>query len=481
MKKRKTKDNNNFEPKDNPIGLTEAFPPIKSTQSVDYDKGDDPLGLTQAFAPVQKDEEAHPWDKAGKWDDFDWEASNKELHEESKENDFSQDKSEKDQLAKLQETQQANNDSSDLDTPKDSVLESQESIGSDKETGELPPQEQLNVSSKDESVNNQENVNQEALSSNQVEEVTPQSKPSDSASAAQPANETMRAVKSQGDELKKKGPKHGRHAAPVKELSPRMKKSRRTRRVLIVLIILLFVAVGAVGIFMYHTWIGSHQEAAQQVQDQAGAPNHRDDVGHNYNDDTKEKTTKLVDLPELSRVIGMNEGDAMNFIKRGAVITANNPVNEEGNPIKTNLTVALTEEVSGGKTGGTPTVYLGLNEEGRIIQVGCSAAVPSLGYSALSFSDAINVDRVIEKTLARVGVVIPEGTAVLPANKDEYSTYASDGTTVVRERCSFEGDVDVHGTPCSWSTVLSYDYTTQVVTGNLNDTVRIIYVYITVK
>jgi len=26
--------------------------------------------------------------------------------------------------------------------------------------------------------------------------------------------------------------------------------------------------------------------------------------------------------------------------------------------------------------------------------------------------------------------------------------------------------------------VLSYDYTTQIVTGNLNDTVRIIYVYI---
>jgi hypothetical protein len=51
----------------------------------------------------------------------------------------------------------------------------------------------------------------------------------------------------------------------------------------------------------------------------------------------------------------------------------------------------------------------------------------------------------------------------------------------MRERCSFEGDVDVNGVPCTWSSVLSYDYTTQVVTGNLSDTVRIIYVYVTEK
>ena len=37
----------------------------------------------------------------------------------------------------------------------------------------------------------------------------------------------------------------------------------------------------------------------------------------------------------------------------------------------------------------------------------------------------------------------------------------------------------MNGVPCSWSAVLSYDYTTQVLTGNLNDTVRVIYVYVT--
>ncbi len=481
MKKRKTKGNNNFEPKDNPIGLTEAFPPVKSAQSVDYDKGDDPLGLTQAFAPVQDDGASKPWDKEGKWADFDWEASNKEFHKESSANDFHNEEV-KNEEVEDKEDAQGSSEVGNVEPGSDQTQVAQVDADQASQTSELNAQDRSDASTEEEIQQDQDISNQDNAPCDYPKDSSRNDVPSNNLPAVQAAGMPSSEKKNRSAEPKKKaGPKHGRHAAPEKELSPRMKKSRRTRRVLLVLIVLLFTAVGAVGVFTYFTWIGSHQEAAQQVKEQVGAPNHRDDVGNNYNDDTKDKVTKLVDLPELSRVIGINEGEAMNFIKRGAVVTANNPVNEEGNPIKTNLTVALTEEVSGGKTGSTPTVYLGLNEEGRIIQVGCSVSVPSLGYSALSFNDAVTVDRVIEKTLARVGVVVPEGTAVLPANKNEYSTYASDGTTVIRERCSFEGDVDVNGTPCSWSTVLSYDYTTQVVTGNLNDTVRIIYVYITAK
>ena len=85
----------------------------------------------------------------------------------------------------------------------------------------------------------------------------------------------------------------------------------------------------------------------------------------------------------------------------------------------------------------------------------------------------------IEKTLQKIGVGVPNEVVSLPENKDDYSTYASDGTTVVKERCSFEGTATVNAVPCTWSAVLSYDYTTQILTGNLNDTVRVIYVYVT--
>ena len=184
-------------------------------------------------------------------------------------------------------------------------------------------------------------------------------------------------------------------------------------------------------------------------------------------------------MPDLSAILGKNQDEAISILKRGAQVTSTREATEEGSAVKSNVTVALTSEPADARTGGTPTVYLGLNADGVVIQAGYSASASALGFGSLSFADAVTNERVIEKTLAKIGVMIPENTVVLPENKDEYSTYASDGTTVVKERCSFEGGVDVDGVACTWSAVLSYDYTTQVLTGNLNDTVRVIYVYVT--
>ena len=257
-----------------------------------------------------------------------------------------------------------------------------------------------------------------------------------------------------------------------------MKKSRRTRRVLIVLVILLIIVIGVLGYFMYRTFSNSQQEAAQQAQEQTVSP--RADIANAPAVDAPDSTSKLADVPNLTALLGKSQDQAISDLRRGALVTSNREVSEEGNPIKVNLNVALTDEPADSKTG-TPTVYLGLGENGSVLQAGYSASASALGFGQLSFADAVNNEHVVEKTLAEVGVVVPEGSAVLPANKDEYSTYASDGTTVVRERSSFEGATEVNGAPATWSAVLSYDYTTQVVTGNLNDTVRIIYVYITLS
>lgn len=257
-----------------------------------------------------------------------------------------------------------------------------------------------------------------------------------------------------------------------------MKKSQRTRRVLIVLVILLIAVLAALGYFMYRTFSNSQQEAAQQAQEQVSTP--REDISDAPAVDAPEAITKLADVPDLTALLGKQQDQVIGELGRGALVTSNREVNEEGNPIKVNLNVALTDEPADSKTG-TPTVYLGVGEDGTVLQAGYSASASALGFGQLSFADAVNNEHVVEKTLAEVGVEVPEGSAVLPANKDEYSTYASDGTTVVRERSSFEGATEVNGAPAIWSSVLSYDYTTQVVTGNLNDTVRIIYVYVSLS
>ena len=271
----------------------------------------------------------------------------------------------------------------------------------------------------------------------------------------------------------------GRHAAPDVEMSPRMQKARKTRRALLVVVILLIIAIGVVVFFMYRTYSSSQEEATHQAQEQVEAPKEAD-IGDTLADDSGGAQAKQTDVPNLTSVLGMTADEAVKQIGHGAMALPAREVNEEGNPIKSSINVSLNDEPIDSKTGA-PMVYLGLNQEGKVIQVGYSASASALGFGSLSFSDAVSNEHVIEKTLAKIGVDVPMGSAVLPADKNEYSTYASDGTTVTRERCSFEGDVDVNGTPCTWSSVLSYDYTTQLVTGDLSDTVRIIYVYLTKK
>ena len=430
MPKRRTHNSDDrFGAEDNPIGLTGAFAPVKGPQSVDYDEKDDPVGLTQAFGAIPEDEEPHAWDEAGKGKDFDWDAA---LGEPV--GDYSK-QDEDDEPAAVAEN------ASKADAP-----------------DEAPVQEEAKA----------ESESQPASDSAPEPESEPESdKPA-------PALEVpVAAAKPSGS-----GPKHGRHAAPAPELSPRMKKSRRTRRVLIVLVILLIIVIGVLGYFMYRTFSNSQQEAAQQAQEQTASP--RADIANAPAVDAPDSTSKLADVPNLTTLLGKSQDQAISDLRRGALVTSNRAVNEEGNPIKVNLNVALTDEPADSKTG-TPTVYLGLGEANSVLQAGYSASASALGFGQLSFADAVNNEHVVEKTLAEVGVNVPEGSAVLPANKDEYSTYGSDGTTVVRERSSFEGATEVNGAPATWSAVLSYDYTTQVVTGNLNDTVRIIYVYITLS
>ena len=69
-------------------------------------------------------------------------------------------------------------------------------------------------------------------------------------------------------------------------------------------------------------------------------------------------------------------------------------------------------------------------------------------------------------------------SAVLPEDRAAYCTYASDGTTLVEENCTFNGEADVNGTRYTWSSMLMYNYTAANASGNLADTIRQIYIYI---
>ena len=79
----------------------------------------------------------------------------------------------------------------------------------------------------------------------------------------------------------------------------------------------------------------------------------------------------------------------------------------KGNAVKKSVTVALTAEPADSRSG-TPTVYLGLDADGKVVQAGYSAATASLGYGSLSFADAVKNEHIVEKTLREAGVNVAD-------------------------------------------------------------------------
>ncbi len=277
------------------------------------------------------------------------------------------------------------------------------------------------------------------------------------------------------------GSKHGSSKnknKKKKEKPIRSRRSRRARRILIVVIILLILLIAGLAYFGYQLYSESQRAMVQQTQTQQQST----DTGSlsqsaSGKDASSATTTKKTEVPNIVSVLGKTQEESVTTLAHGATVTSSKDVNEEGNSVKKNVTVALTAEPADSRSG-TPTVYLGLNEEGKVIQVGYSAATASLGYGSLSFVDAVKNEHVVEKTFQTAGVPLSEGAVELPSDKAKYSQYASDGTTLTKETCSFSGSVDVGGTSRNWSSVLTYDYSTANTSGNLADTIRLIYIYI---
>ncbi|MCR2036293.1 histone-lysine N-methyltransferase [Adlercreutzia mucosicola] len=279
---------------------------------------------------------------------------------------------------------------------------------------------------------------------------------------------------------KGEGPRHGRHAHVATDNQGKpavpeyMRKSRRMRRILIAVIAVLVLLLGGLSYFGVQLYKENSSTAVQQAQNTEHEPG---TIQSDQANDASTETAKTTTVPNLVGLLGLTQQEAVDKLQHGAQVSSSREVNEEGNPIKTEARVALTAEPSDGSTN-TPTVYLGLNAEGKIVQAGYSASTSSLGYGSLSFADAVSNEDIIQKTLAEAGVPVPGDAVSLPEDPASYTTFDSDGKTRTKEYCSFSGTVDLEGVAHTWSAVLSYDYSMANASGNLADTVRTIFIYV---
>ncbi len=253
-----------------------------------------------------------------------------------------------------------------------------------------------------------------------------------------------------------------------------IQKSARMRKILIAIIILLVLLLVGAGVLGWQLYQTARNTAVQQTQiAEIEATTNADQAMK----DTSATTSKKTTVPDLVGLLGKSQDEAIQALSHGARVSSAVEVNEEGNPIRMEVRVALTEEPADSR-GGTPTVLLSLNEGGAIIRAGYTSSTSSLGYGSLSFSDAVTNESIVEKTLDEAGLAVPEGSAKLPEDKMQYSTYASDGTTLTKESFTFSGTGTANGAEVPWSSTLTYDYSMANATGNLVDTIRTILVYV---
>ena len=95
---------------------------------------------------------------------------------------------------------------------------------------------------------------------------------------------------------------------------------------------------------------------------------------------------------------------------------------------------------AGNEKAGTPSIVASTNRSRIITKIQFSCNTTLLGYGNYSFVDYVDNLHIIEKSLSEAGLKVEDGTVRAPDNRATYTSYDSDGTTVVMESCDFSGN-----------------------------------------
>lgn len=184
----------------------------------------------------------------------------------------------------------------------------------------------------------------------------------------------------------------------------------------------------------------------------------------------------MTTVPDLVSLLGHTQQEAIDILQHGATAAEPRAVNEEGNPIKSEVRVALTAEPADSRTGTPRCIW---TRRRRQDHSGGLFHVHQLARLRLPQLRRCRAHRAHHREDPGRGRRIgAEGAVELPEDAESYTSFDTDGTTCTKEYCSFNGEVDIDGAPHAWSAVLSYDYSMANASDNLADTVRTIFIYV---
>lgn len=256
-----------------------------------------------------------------------------------------------------------------------------------------------------------------------------------------------------------------------------MKKIFNNTKTPIIICVLAILILLSLFVLLFNVHAQAEANLAKQQQWASGKDNF--DRAYEIAASDKETPDKTLYVPKLLDQIGKTVPEAVSNIGQGATVVSSTPVGKPEDKVVIQTTVTLTNE-SGDDKSGTPIIIFGENSSGIITSVSFTCNTWLLGYGYLSFVDLVNNEHLIERTLSEAGLDIDQGSVVAPANRASYTTYDSDGTTVVREKCNFEGDKYQNGIYYHWSANLDFDYARANVKGNLAETIRMLNISISI-
>lgn len=247
------------------------------------------------------------------------------------------------------------------------------------------------------------------------------------------------------------------------EYSNRQRHNKRVRIALTFLatiLVLMLIALIVVGVLMF---IEADKKSVSTSAQQ-------DSTTLLEDADEKEKVTATAEVVNLVGLMGLSKDEAIAHIGHGAIIESETPI--EVGDLKSEVVVPLTEEQSDPKRG-TPTVVLRLYEDGLVGWASYTAPTSALGYGTISFVDAIQSAHVIQNSLRATGLSDLDPSVLnAPSDSASYSTYDTDGKTLITEQTSFNGTGKSGDRVYDWSATLTYDYSNANQSGNLADTIR---------
>lgn len=265
---------------------------------------------------------------------------------------------------------------------------------------------------------------------------------------------------------------------------PDQRRSRRTRKILIVLIIMVALAIVATAVAVALVSAGQKGAANERAVSESAAAD-QIALSQQGANDASSQTREGAEMPAIAGLVGLSLDDAVAGIGHGAQIVADEQMDlddgeasegdasdeSEANEPARMVTVELTEDPADTRTG-IPTVYLGLDEEGAVVEAIFSSGLSQLGYAQMSFADAVTSARVVDNVLAEAGIAVDSSAVALPVDPAAYTTYAADGSSVKSESYAFTGTCDVPGQACAWTVELAYDYSAAASSGDVSNVVR---------